>query len=224
MAHGDYEKGMTFTEELFKEVIKTNFDSQILPFKDINIDYSKPFKRLSVYESLIEVGGFTKKELDEPVVDNLLKKQRVSLLTKLPSYGEKLWALFEECVEDKLLQPIFITKHPIEVSPLAKRHHEDPYAVERFELFAGGIEIANGFSELNDPIDQAERFKKQIEMGEAGDEEAHRYDADYVKALEYGLPPTVGVGIGIDRLVMLLTDTHSIKDVILFPTMKPVHE
>ena len=179
---------------------------------------------MSAYDSLIEVAGFTKNQLDEVAIDDLLKKQKVSLLTKTPSYGEKVWALFEECVEDKLLQPTFITKHPIEVSPLAKRHPQDPYAVARFELFAGGIEIANGFSELNNPIDQAERFKKQIEMGEAGDEEAHCYDADYIKALEYGLPPTVGVGIGIDRLVMLLTNTASIKDVILFPTMKPVHE
>jgi lysyl-tRNA synthetase class 2 len=224
MAHGDYKKGMEFTEQLFKNVVDNNFDSTILPFKGVEIDYSKPFDRLSVYDSLIKIAGFTEKQIDESGVNDLLKKNEVTLLTKLPSYGEKLWALFEECVEDKLLQPTFITKHPIEVSPLAKRHPEDPYAVARFELFAGGIEIANGFSELNDPIDQAERFKKQIEMGEAGDEEAHSYDADYIKALEYGLPPTVGVGIGIDRLVMLLTDTQSIKDVILFPTMKPVHE
>ena len=138
---------------------------------------------------------------------------------KNASWGEKLYALFDELVESKLIQPTFITHFPVEVSPLAKRDPENPELVSRFEMFIAGMELSNAFNELNDPFDQAERFKQEASK-DAGDQEAHHYDADYVHALEYALPPTVGYGMGIDRLAMILTNTTSIKDVILFPTLK----
>jgi len=129
--------------------------------------------------------------------------------------------IFEKSVEHRLIQPTFITAYPTEVSPLSRRNDDDPTIVDRFELFIGGRELANGFSELNDPEDQAERFRQQVEEMESGDDEAMHYDADYIRALEFGLPPTAGEGLGIDRLVMLLTDSSSIRDVILFPLMRP---
>jgi lysyl-tRNA synthetase class 2 len=129
--------------------------------------------------------------------------------------------IFEKTVEDQLIQPTFITHYPTEVSPLSRRNDEDPFVTDRFELFIGGREIANGFSELNDPEDQAQRFMDQVNQKDAGDDEAMHYDADYIRALEYGMPPTAGEGIGIDRLVMLFTDSPSIRDVLLFPHMRP---
>ncbi len=221
MAHGDYRDGMKLTEDLIQKSVLDNFDSLRVPYGDTEISFEAPFKRLSVEESLIEIGGLSAEQINKDNIDNVFKEHNLEA-PKGGSYGEKLFALFEEFVESKLIQPTFITKYPIEVSPLAKRDPENPYAVARFELFAGSMELANGFTELNDPFDQAERFKMQAKSKAAGDEESHYYDADYIKALEYGLPPTVGVGLGIDRLVMLLTNTQSIKDVILFPTLKLV--
>ena len=205
MAHGDYRNGMDMTEKMIQESVTQNFDSLDITFGDHKLSFKTPFKRMTIKESLIKVAGFSKEELSE-------------------KSGEKLFLLFEEFVEEKLIQPTFITGYPIEVSPLAKRDPKDSSVAARFELFVAGMEIANGFTELNDPIDQAERFRQQALRKDSGDEEAHHYDADYIRALEYGLPPTVGVGVGIDRLVMLLTNTTSIKDIILFPTMKRVHE
>ena len=226
MAHGDYKTGMDLTEELIANAIKENtqvLPTQVLPtqvFQGKEIDFSRPFKRLTVMESLIEVAGFTSKDLDKDNLDKIIKDNNIKVAKKKLTYGEKLWILFEELVEDKLVSPVFITGHPIEVSPLAKRDPQDPFVASRFELFICGMELANGFTELNDPFDQADRFKQQADAAKLGYDEAHRFDADYIKALEYGLPPAVGVGIGIDRLAMILTDTASIKDIILFPTMK----
>jgi len=140
------------------------------------------------------------------------------------SVGAIMAEVFDAYVEDKLIQPTFVTMHPVEISPLAKKSPEDPRYTERFELYISGAECANAFSELNDPIDQKQRFEAQMEMKAEGDDEAHPYDADFINALEVGLPPTGGLGIGIDRLVMLFTGQHSIRDVILFPTMKPVED
>lgn len=222
MANGDYKTGMSITEDLMEYVVLKNCESNKVKFGEHEIDFTKPFARMSIVEALRKIANFSEKEIDQHNIDELIQRFKVKLNRSNASYGEKLFALFEETVEKKLIQPTFITGHPIEVSPLAKRDPENPYAAARFELYIGGVEVANGFTELNDPFDQAERFKKQVEASEFGDEEAHHYDSDYIHALEYGLPPAVGVGIGIDRFVMMLTNTTSIKDVILFPTLKQI--
>src|SRR4029077_11015846 len=153
-------------------------------------------------------------DITENNIDKTLKDNQVKFNRKNASIAEKIYALFEHFVESKLIQPTFVTDFPIEISPLAKRDPKNPNIAARFELYIGGMEISNGFNELNDPFDQAERFKSQVSARDAGDQEAHHYDAEYVQALEYGLPPTAGVGIGIDRFFMLVTNTTSIKDVI----------
>ncbi len=219
MAHGDYKVGMALTEEIIHKAA----NNAPVTYNGHTIDFSQPFKQYTVSESLVAIAGLTEEQISEAHIDSLIEKHDVKIV-KNAAYGVKLFALFEELVENKIIEPTFITGHPVETSPLAKRDPEQPHLATRFELFMHGMEIANGFSELNDPYDQAARFKDQVASREAGDDEAHHYDADYVHALEYGLPPTVGVGIGIDRLTMLLTDTQSIKDVILFPTLKMTHE
>lgn len=223
MAHGDYKDGIDLTEGVIHHAVKNALGSLDVTFGDMKISFKAPFKRLSIEDSLIEIGGFKKDDLSKENIDDLFKKHSLEVRADA-SYGEKLFFLFEEFVEDKIVQPTFIIGYPIEVSPLAKRDPNNPDIAARFELFVAGMELANGFTELNDPIDQALRFRQQAEIKEAGDEEAHHYDADYVRALEYALPPTVGVGLGIDRFTMLLTNTTSIKDVILFPTMKKIEE
>lgn len=223
MAYGDYKKGMQLTEELLQDAIKQCVGDVKIPFQDKILDFTAPFKRLTVEDALIEIGGFTKDQISPETIDQIFAKHDLKIFPNA-AYGVKLFALFEEFVESKIVQPTFIIGYPVEVSPLAKRDETNPAITARFELFACGMELANGFTELNDPFDQAERFKKQVEAREAGDNEAHLYDSDYIKALEFALPPTVGVGMGIDRIVMLLTDTSSIKDVILFPTLKPSND
>lgn len=223
MAYGDYKIGMELTEQLIQHTILKNYPTTKLTFQGKEIDFTAPFKRLTLEESLINIGGLTKEQMSKNNIDATIKKLGV----EIPSgaeYGTKLFAIFDEIVEEKIIQPTFIIGYPLEVSPLAKKDTEDPTIAARAELFVNGMEIANLYTELNDPIDQAHRFELQVKAREAGDEEAQYYDADYVRALEYGLPPTVGCGIGIDRLTMLLTDTTSIKDVILFPTLKHVKE
>jgi len=223
MAHGDYNDGIDLTEQIVQKAVQENFDSLDVEFGDKKISFKTPFKRLTVEESLIEIGEFLKDKISEENIDSLFKEKNIPVKSQA-SYGEKLFFLFEEFVEDKIVDPTFIIGYPVEVAPLAKRDPENPEVTARFELFVSGMELANGYTELNDPYDQASRFRQQEKAKQAGDEEAQNYDQDYIDALEYGLPPTVGVGIGIDRFVMLLTNTTSIKDVILFPTMKPVEE
>jgi lysyl-tRNA synthetase, class II len=220
MAYHDYIFIMDFVEQLLKKIVSETDASLQAPFGNHILDFAAPFKKLTVKKSVMEYGNFTEQDLSSGFIDALLHEQAIVLDNKEASLGQKIFALFEKIVEPQLIQPTFITEFPIEISPLAKRDSDNPDYAARFELFIGGMEIANGFNELNDPFDQAERFKQQLKAFAAGDAEAHQYDADYVLALEYGLPPTVGVGIGIDRLTMLATNTTSIKDVILFPTLK----
>jgi len=220
MAHQDYHFAMDFLENMLRVVIKEVCGKLQVPFGSATLDFEKPFARLSVYEAVKRVGKCTDMQLKSDTIDQTLQQHKIELDNKRPSYGEKLFALFEELVESKIVQPTFIIDYPIEISPLAKRDAKEPTIAARFELFVASMEIANGFNELNDPIDQAGRFKDQVAMRKGGDTQAHHYDEDYVLALEYGLPPAVGVGVGIDRLTMLLTNTTSIREVILFPTLK----
>lgn len=224
MAHGDYHSGMRLTEELLSYTVShaTGFNS--VEFGPHTINFTAPFASYTMEESLTAVGGLSKDQIEPNAIDKTMQQHNIKHTNQKASHGEKITALFEELAEKKLIQPTFITGYPVETSPLAKRDENNPSVAARFELFIAGMEISNGYSELNDPIDQANRFKQQVNARESGDAEAHLYDADYVTALEYGLPPTVGVGIGIDRLVMLVTNTTSIKDVILFPTLKVKHD
>lgn len=224
MAHGDYKTGIELTEQLIQHAVLSNFPTLKIQFGSHELDFTAPFKKMTIPESLIEIGGLKAEQLTESAIDTVIQENQVEIKEKNPDYGVKLFALFEHFVEAKIVQPTFIIGYPISVSPLSKRDPVDPSQAARFELFVCGMELANGFTELNDPFDQAERFKHQLVAREGGNDEAHHYDAEYIHALEYGLPPTVGVGIGIDRLTMLLTNTASIKDVILFPTMKQSHQ
>ncbi|NRA43185.1 MAG: lysine--tRNA ligase, partial [Pseudomonadales bacterium] len=185
-------------------------------------DFAQAFARLSVFDSILQYNP----ELNAADIDNIDSAKAVCEKLHIPvkdiwGLGKLQIEIFEKTVEHRLIQPTFITEYPTEVSPLARRSDADPFVTDRFEFFVGGREIANGFSELNDAEDQAERFQAQVAEKDAGDIEAMHYDGDYVTALEYGLPPTAGEGIGIDRLVMLLTDSPSIRDVLLFPHMRP---
>jgi len=219
-AHKDYHFVMNFVEQLLRKAVLETCGELIIPFGDLELDFASPFARLSMRDAVIKYGKLKPEDIAEGNIDRVIKEHGVRLNNTKASWGEKLMALFEEFVEPNLINPTFIIDFPIEVSPLAKRDANNPAIAARFELFAARMELANGFNELNDPFDQAERFRDQAKAHAAGDAEAHHYDADYIQALEYGLPPTVGVGIGIDRLTMLLTSTTSIKDVILFPTLK----
>lgn len=220
MAYKDYHFVMDFVEDLMKTVAKETNSSLQCPFGKNIIDFEKPFTRISIRNSVLKYGNLTEADISEKAIDNTLKTHNIKFNKANAAIAEKIYALFEHYVESKLIQPTFVTDFPVEISPLSKRDTQNPAIAARFELYIGGIEFGNGFNELNDPFDQAKRFKDQVDARKAGDEEAHYYDADFIQALEYGLPPTVGVGIGIDRFVMLLTDTTSIKDVILFPTLK----
>jgi len=185
------------------------------------VDLNRPWQRLTVREAVLKYGEISESDIDDR--EKLLAyTDKLGLeLDRNIGYGKLLTEVFDEVAEPELWQPTFITQYPTEVSPLSRKNDMNPEVVDRFELFVVGRELANAFSELNDPDDQRERFVKQLAEKEAGDEEAHAMDEDYIRALEYGLPPTAGEGIGIDRLVMLLTNSQSIRDVILFPQMRP---
>ena len=219
-AYANFEDQMEFIESLFKFVAGSVLGSTVIGTGAHKCDLGKPFKRITLISSVAEKLSVKEEDLRKrDVLESLAEKLHIEGYENL-SDGKLLFELFEEVVEESLDQPTFITGYPIEISPLSRISDEDPDFVDRFELFIDGKEIANGFSELNDPEEQADRFKKQVEQKISGDEEAMEYDADYVEALEYGLPPCAGVGIGIDRLVMLLTGAPSIRDVLLFPQLK----
>lgn len=221
MAHENYIFIMGFVETMLRTIATQACGQLQVPYGEHTLDFAAPFVRLSMHDAVMKYGNFTAQELLPETIDKALGKAGIGSLGANAGWGNKLAVLFEEVAEKQLIQPTFITDFPIEISPLAKRDAKNPAIAARFELYVAGMEISNGFNELNDPFDQAERFKAQVAERADGNAEAHHYDAEYITALEYGLPPTVGVGIGIDRLTMLLTNTTSIKDVILFPTLKP---
>jgi lysyl-tRNA synthetase class 2 len=219
-AHENYQYGMNFVEKLIKAMAHKVSESTTLQYGQHALDFSKPFAKISLTKAVQQQHNLSEDQMNDGVISDLLKKHHIALPKSNMTLQEKIYLLFEETVESTLIQPTFIIDFPIEVSPLAKRHAQDSNLAARAELFIAGMEIANLFNELNDPFDQAQRFHQQMESHKAGDEEAHQYDADFILALEHGLPPTVGFGIGIDRLIMLLTGLTSIKDIILFPTLK----
>ena len=225
-AYSDYEDMMDITEEIFSRAAQDILGTTEISYQGEKISLAKGWKRISMIDAIKEVTGidFNKINTDEEAV-KLAKEKHINIADKTKeTRGDVISLFFEEYVEETLKQPTFICDYPVEISPLAKRSPKDSRLTERFELFILGREYGNAFSELNDPIDQYERFKKQVEAKEAGDVEANDMDEDYIQALEIGLPPTGGLGIGIDRLIMLLTDSASIRDVILFPTMKPINK
>ncbi|THG87271.1 lysine--tRNA ligase [Pseudomonas sp. A-1] len=220
-AYADYEDNMDLTEELFRELAQAVLGTTDVPYGDKVFHFGEPFARLSVFDSILKYNPeITAADLQDIDTARAIAKKAGAKVLGFEGLGKLQVMIFEELVEHKLEQPTFITKYPFEVSPLARRNDEDPSVTDRFELFIGGREIANAYSELNDAEDQAERFHAQVRDKDAGDDEAMHFDADFVRALEYGMPPTAGEGIGIDRLVMLLTDSPSIRDVILFPHMR----
>ncbi len=220
-AYATYEDLMVLTEELFSALALEFKGKLTFSYQGESVDLSPPWKRISFLESLVEIGRIEPRILDDPGEAIQLARSLGADLKPTDGQGKALTKIFEQLIEPQLRQPTFVTGYPLEVSPLAKRSKEDPNLTDRFELFINGREIANGFTELNDPLDQKDRFLNQMKAKEAGDEEAQAIDWDYILALEYGLPPTAGEGIGIDRLVMLFADAPSIREVILFPQLKP---
>ena len=221
-AYTDYHQLMDYTEELLKELAELAVGSTKVPYQGQEFDFGKPFTRLTMKDAIIQYNENVTAEQLETLEGAKALAQSLNIRME-DSYGlGKVWTeIFEETVEEKLMDPTFITEYPAEVSPLARRNEQDEFITDRFELFIGGRELANGFNELNDSEDQAERFKSQVAAKDAGDDEAMHFDEDYIRALEHGMPPTAGEGIGIDRLVMLFTDSASIRDVLLFPHMRP---
>lgn len=220
-AYATYSDLMDLTEELITEVAVAINGSTTFSYQGETIDISGRWCRMPLFSALVELGGIDRHLLNDKQGLLEFAARNGVQVTKTGKLGKVITKLFDALVEPKLIQPTFITGYPAEVSPLSRRSDQEPDLTERFELFIAGREIANGFSELNDPVDQYQRFAQQVEGRAAGDEEAHRMDDDYIEALEYGMPPTAGEGIGIDRLVMLLTDSPSIREVILFPHLKP---
>jgi lysyl-tRNA synthetase class 2 len=220
-AYADFHDLMDLTETLLRGLCEQVLGTTTVTYQGVSLDFAKPFARLTVPEALRAYTDITDVQVaDAAYLAARLREQGVKV-SESWGLGRLQFELFEAEVEDKITDPVFLTQHPTEVSPLARRNAVNPELTDRFELFIMGREIANGFSELNDPEDQAERFRAQVALLDEGDEEAMHYDADYITALEYGMPPTAGEGIGIDRLVMLLTDSPSIRDVLLFPHMRP---
>ena len=219
-AYKDYIWMMEFVEQLINHVVLEVFGTTKFTFLDHQIDFKMPWKRLTMMEAIKEHIGIDVSNMDENGLRETVKDLGLEEDSSM-GHGKLIDEIFGEKVEPNLIQPTYIMDYPIEMSPLAKKHRNNPNLVERFEAVVGGKEVANAFSELNDPIDQRERFEEQLALKEKGDDEAQVMDEDYIRALEYGMPPTAGLGIGIDRLVMLLTNSPSIRDVIFFPQMRP---
>ncbi|CAM4045748.1 lysine--tRNA ligase [Catellicoccus marimammalium] len=219
-AYTDYEDVMELTEGIFKNAAQTVLGKTVIPYGEYEIDLGTPWRRLHMVDAVSEATGvdFWQQMTDEEA--RAIGKEHGIEVEDTMSYGQVINDLFEKYVEETLIQPTFVYGHPVEISPLAKKNEEDPRFTDRFELFIAGHEYANAYSELNDPIDQRSRFEAQDLARENGDDEAHGVDEDYLEAMEYGMPPTGGLGIGIDRLVMLLTNSQSIRDVLLFPAMR----
>ena len=220
MAYGDASDMMKITEEIYAHIAQELVGSTRIVFQGQEIDLTPPWPRKPMLDAIKEYSGIDLRGLDDSQARQAAKKKGLQLEPNA-SYSQVLDELFDAFVEPNLLQPIFITDHPVEVSPLAKRKKDNPSLTDRFEPFIVTWEVANGFTELNDPIDQDQRFRQQVAQRDKGDEEAHMMDEDYVRALEYGMPPAGGLGLGIDRMVMLFTDSPSIRDVLLFPHMRP---
>nr|WP_300186787.1 lysine--tRNA ligase [uncultured Agathobaculum sp.] len=221
-AYTDYNGMMDITEDMVVHVCEKVLGTTHVTYQGIELDFSKGWKRMTMAESVKEYAGLDFMAMDGDEALAAVKAKGVEIEKGKESWGDLLALCYDEFVEEHLIQPTFITDYPVEVSPLAKRKPSDPRLTERFECFVAGRELCNAFSELNDPIDQRGRFERQVALREAGDDEASMMDEDFINALEYGMPPTGGMGMGIDRLVMFLTDSASIRDVLLFPTMKPL--
>ena len=219
-SYATYEDLMSLTEELFCFIAENVFGGLKFTYQGTEIDLTPPWRRLSVRDALIQIAQMAPDELTDPGRAIAFARKTGCDVKETDPLGKILMAVFDELVEKKLVQPTFVTHYPVAVSPLSRRSGADPDIVDRFELYISGREIANAFSELNDPADQRERFVQQLKEREAGDDEAHEMDEDYIRVLEYAMPPTAGEGIGIDRLVMLFTDSASIRDVILFPLLR----
>ncbi len=220
-AYANYEDIMDLMEDMVVHIVQRVCNSLDITYQGEKISFAKPWRRLQMLEVINEYSGVDFKEIHSDEEARVAAKEKGLSVKNDDTKGKIINEFFEEFVEEQLIQPTFIIGHPVEISPLAKRNAIHPEYTDRFEVFIYGREMGNAFSELNDPIDQRGRFEKQMAEREKGDDEAHMMDEDFVQALEYGLPPTGGLGVGIDRLVMLLTDSPSIRDVILFPTMKP---
>ena len=222
MAYADYRDLIILTEDLFRTLAQKVLGQTVVQYGEQEFDFGQPFTKLTMKEAICKY----RPETNVADLDDMGKA--VAIAQSIGIKIEKSWGLgriqceiFEEVAESHLIQPTFITEYPAEVSPLARRNDDNPFITDRFEFFIGGREIGNGFSELNDAEDQAERFAEQVRQKDEGDDEAMFYDEDYITALEHGLPPTAGLGIGIDRMVMLFTNSHTIRDVILFPALRP---
>ncbi len=225
VAYSDVEGMMKLNEELFEHVALDVFGKTDFTFQGVDVSLKAPFKRWHMVDAVKEVTGvdfWKEMSLEEALA--LAKEHHVEVEAHQRNVGTIISLFFEEFCEDKITQPTFVYGHPTEISPLAKKNPEDPRFTDRFELLIAGVEFANAFTELNDPIDQRERFEHQLELKDLGDDEACEMDDEYIEAMEYGLPPTGGIGIGVDRFIMLLCGVDSIRDVLLFPTMRPVNK
>jgi len=219
-AYADYHDMMRLTEELWHTVAQQVLGSAILTYQGDQVDLTPPWKRLTMRDAILETTGIDiQTDKDAVSLQRRIRELGLKVVAK-PNWGKQVDELFEECVQPRLVQPTFVTDYPLDISPLAKKKPESPTLVERFEFFVGGLECGNAFSELNDPVDQRERFEMQRRELQAGDEEAHPMDEDWIRALEHGMPPTGGLGFGIDRMSMLFTDNSSIREVILFPALR----